>query len=175
MHCPVKRLHEYLNSLPRETKDNSLFPKFNGKQNKFSSFQVLGKDKLGNLMSDLSQNASLSRRYTNHSIRVTGINYTYMHESGMTNEEIASITGHKTTKSVQHYIRKNGKKILHASNVLSNISEPDEAISISFNEETISCMSSGNSKKHLSSEREESESEQKVIKIYNPSNCTFNF
>ena len=104
-----------------------------------------------------------------------------MHESGMTNEEIASITGHKTTKSVQHYIRKNEKKILHASNVLSNISEPDEAISISFNEETISCMSSGNSKKHFfetfhqrtSSEREESE--QKVIKIYNPSNCTFNF
>ena len=115
-HCPVKRLREYLSHLPAETKDDTLFPKFNKSQKSFSSQQVLGKDQLGSLMSILSQSASLSKRYTNHSLRVIGINV--LHENGLSNESIQGITGHKNAKSVR-YIRKNEMKVVRACDILA--------------------------------------------------------
>ena len=180
IYCPVKRLHQYLNALPEQTKENTLFPKYNDKQKRFSSLQVLGKDKLGNVMADLSNESCLSRRYTNHSIRVTGINF--MHDSGMSNEEISSITGHKNPKSVQHYIRKNEQKIMHASDVLSNIFhessvEKSEASIEIKNKETIMAKVSRSAVRgcSISSRDDEDEPATKVINIYNPSNCAFNF
>ena len=61
---------------------------------------VLGKDKLGSLMKALSEKAKLSKQYTNHCIRITGDNV--LHESGLSNEEISMITGHKNTLSLIH-------------------------------------------------------------------------
>ena len=58
-----------------------LFSKHNHKAKRFSPLQVLGKDKLGNLMVKLMKEAGLSQKYTNHSIRVTEINR--LHESRM--------------------------------------------------------------------------------------------
>ena len=48
-HCPVKRLKQYMDLLPKETKDNTMFPKFNKFQKRFSNVVALGKDKLGGL------------------------------------------------------------------------------------------------------------------------------
>lgn len=115
-HCPVARLQLYLSKLPCTIKDDNLFPKWNTTGRAFSQTQVIGKDKLGNLMSILSKKASLSKNYTNHCIRVTGINI--MHDGGMSNEAIANVTGHKNAKSVQRYIRRNEKKLTNASNIL---------------------------------------------------------
>ena len=113
--CPVKMLKYYISKLPSQTKDDSLFPGLK-KNGTFSELTVLGKDSLGNLMSVLSRKACLSKKYTNHCVRVTGINL--MHESGMSKTDIASITGHKDERSVERYIRKNNLNIIRASNIL---------------------------------------------------------
>ena len=105
-----------------------------------------------------------------------------MHDSGMSNEEISSITGHKNPKSVQHYIRKNEQKIMHASDVLSNIFhessvEKSEASIEIKNKETIMAKVSRSAVRgcSISSRDDEDEPATKVINIYNPSNCAFNF
>lgn len=113
--CPVKRLKEYLGKLPN-TKDNCLFPGVK-KDGSFSSNTVLGKDKLGNFIKNLSKAVGLDTLYTNHCLRVTGINM--MHEAGMTPEEIASVTGHKDNGSVQRYLRRNNRKLIRASDILA--------------------------------------------------------
>ena len=113
--CPVKILKQYISKLPEKTKDNTLFPGM--KKDSFSEMTVLGKDTLGNLMGTLSMKARLSKRYTNHCLRVTGINL--MHESGMNNTDIASITGHKNDRSIERYIRKSDVNVIRASNILS--------------------------------------------------------
>lgn len=123
-HCPVKRLKYYISLLPQNTKDDTLFPRFNEKSKSFSSLQVLGKDKLGSLMSDLSTKAKLTRRYTNHCIRVTGINV--LHDSGLPNEKIANISGHKDPNSVNRYIRKNKYDLIKASEMLAGAFEGGE-------------------------------------------------
>ena len=53
----------------------------------------------------------------NHCVRVTGINV--MHENGMSNEEIAVVTGQKALSSVQRYIRTTDNHLKRASDCLS--------------------------------------------------------
>lgn len=117
--CPVATLKKYLDLLP-ETKNNALFPGIK-KDGTFSTLVVLGKDNLGNFMSQVSEKVKLSKRYTNHCLRVTGINK--MHDSGLSVEEIASVTGHKHSGSVQRYIRRDARKQIKASDILSGSME----------------------------------------------------
>jgi len=114
--CPIKRLKNYLSLLPDTVKDNTLFPKCL-KDGKFSSSSVIGKNYLAQLMSNLSECLHLSKKYTNHCIRVTAINM--MHESGLSHEEISFSTGHKHAGSVQRYLRKNDKGLEKAFDALS--------------------------------------------------------
>ena len=123
--CPVSILKRYLSKLPEKTKDNTLFPSLK-KDGTFSEMTVLGKETLGNLMSNLSKKVNLSQKYTNHCVRVTGINL--MYESGMCETEIAAITGHKDTRSIQRYFRKNEKNAIRASNVLAGQNEPKSVV-----------------------------------------------
>lgn len=53
--CPLRRLKEYMELLPDETKMDTLFPKWLKSSKLFSSQQVLGKDKLANLMAEISE------------------------------------------------------------------------------------------------------------------------
>ena len=115
--CPLRRLKKYMELLPYETKMDTLFPKCLKASKLFSSQQVLGKDKLANLMAEMSELVPLRKRYTNHCLRVTGINL--LHESGMTNAAIANITGHKNSNSVQRYIRSNAMNLSRANDVLA--------------------------------------------------------
>jgi integrase len=70
----------------------------------FCANKVLGKHSIDNFMPGLSVNLNLSKRYTNHCVRVTMI--TILKENGFSNEEIATISGHKNAGSVQRYCRK---------------------------------------------------------------------
>jgi len=99
--CPVEAFKSYLKLLPKTTKDNTLFPL--PRKNDFSSEAVLGKDTLGKFMSNLSTNADLHQTYTNHCVRVTVVSV--LKNRGYSNEEVASITGHKNVTSVQRYAR----------------------------------------------------------------------
>lgn len=117
--CPVKSLKSYINYLPPQTKDNALFPLIT-KTGKLSNLAVVGKNTLGDLLKNLSSQLALSKNYVNHCLRVTGINV--MHESGMSNEAIAAVTGHKSSASVQRYIRTSDQQLQTASRCLSDVS-----------------------------------------------------
>ena len=65
---------------------------------------VIGKNPLGGMMRTISDDAKLSRRYTNHSIRATVINQ--LRDKGFRKEQICKITGHKNPRSLESYFRK---------------------------------------------------------------------
>ena len=98
--CPLTSLKMYLGKL-QELGIQDLFPK--PTTTSFSAKAVRGKDWLGNFMVHLSKVVELSKRYTNHCIRVTVVSR--LHDAGYNNSDIAAITGHKSETSVQRYVR----------------------------------------------------------------------
>ena len=108
--CPVVAYKMYHDKI-QNCKIASLFPKPCTDKKKlsrngewYSSARPLGKNTLDTLMVTLSEAANLSKRYTNHCLRVTAI--TVLKENGASNEEIAPFSGHKNPGSVQRYCRK---------------------------------------------------------------------
>jgi site-specific recombinase XerD len=107
--CPVEAMKLYLSLLPSSTKDNTLFPMTT--KAGFSPNTVLGKDTLGKFMAKLSIDAKLHKKYTNHCVRVTVVSV--LKEKGYSNDDVASITGHKNSSSVQRYSRHLNNSSLH--------------------------------------------------------------
>jgi len=105
MNCPLKAYEFYLQKLLSVQSDH-LFPKpcSSTRGAWYAPKRKLGKNAIDSLMGNLSRKAHLSKRYTNHCLRVTAI--TILKEEGKTNEEIASFSGHKNPQSVQRYCRK---------------------------------------------------------------------
>lgn len=105
--CPVECYKIYMDKLPQE--NPSVFPKPLTTYKKpisqwYCSSKVLGKNSLGNLLSTLSDQLNLSKRYTNHCVRVTTVQV--LREQGYQNEDIALVTGHKNPNSVQRYAKR---------------------------------------------------------------------
>ena len=121
VNCPVHALELYFTKLP----NSCLFPKpFKNKRfapsnlSWYCGSKVIGKHTIGNLLKNLSTAAGLSKRYTNHCVRVTAISI--LKENGKTNEEIAQYSGHKNPQSVQRYCRKRREnEKCDVSNILS--------------------------------------------------------
>lgn len=93
-----------------------LFPKPSKLKSKkmktwYTKNQKVGKNTIDTLMSDLSGTFKLSRRYTNHCIRVTMV--TVLKEKGFSNSDICKYTGHKDPKSVDRYSRKRRDEDFH--------------------------------------------------------------
>lgn len=106
LRCPIRSMRLYLSKIPNNVK--GLFPK-PVKKAKFDDCfwycteKMLGHNSIGGFMKMLSQAAKLRQIYTNHCIRSTVVNE--LKESGMTNDDIASVTGHKCVSSIQRYTR----------------------------------------------------------------------
>jgi len=115
---PVKSLKSYINYPSPQTKDVLFFLITN--TGKLSNLAVVGKNTLGNLLKNLSSQLALSKNYVNHCLRVLGINV--MHESRISNEAIAAVTGHKSSASVQRYVRTSDQQLQTASRCLSDVS-----------------------------------------------------
>ena len=103
----VKCLELYLDLIQRDVPNSEvLFPKplrkLRGSQ-MFSEKLVRGEHFLGNFMKNLSTNLKLSKSYTNHCVRCTMI--TNAKESGLTNDEVCLITGHKDQRTIDKYVR----------------------------------------------------------------------
>lgn len=95
----------YLQVLPNETKDNSFFPRPMANkegQLQFSTKQVRGINWLGSFMTRLSTLCELSKKYTNHCIRVTRT--ADLHEAGYTLSDIMNITGQQSESTVRRYL-----------------------------------------------------------------------
>ena len=82
------------------------YPKRNWKPTDEIWYEIrpLGVNKLGDMMKDISTAASLSKIYTNHSVRATSI--TLWSNAGFTNRHIMQISGHRNEQSLQHYNRR---------------------------------------------------------------------
>lgn len=104
--CPVTAWEFYLQQINHTP---NLFPKPCKTHSKkisewYAPVQTVGKNTIDNLMANISSDLKLSRRYTNHCIRVTLV--TVLKENGYTNTDICSYTGHKNPQSVERYARK---------------------------------------------------------------------
>ena len=102
--CPVRSFRMYVDHLHPDneyfwqtplTKISPLKP------NIWFSHQHMGKNTLGKFMSEVSLNCHLSKMYTNHSIRVTGI--TVLTRMRFSPSEIMSVSGHKSVQSLTNY------------------------------------------------------------------------
>lgn len=102
--CPVSVLKTYLAKIP--TENPSLFPlpmKNWNEKNWYCKKRFLGKASFGDMMKNISENAGLSKIYTNHCVRVTVV--TQLKSNGWSSEDVCLVTGHKNTTSVNRYFR----------------------------------------------------------------------
>ena len=78
----------------------------------------LGKNPLGDFMSELSVNANLSKRYTNHSIRAICI--TILDKCGFEARDIMAVSSHKCEQSIKSYSKTSDEKKRKMSEALSS-------------------------------------------------------
>ena len=76
------------------------------------------------MMKNISRSTGLSRVYTNHCVRVTVV--TELKEQGFSNDEIASLTGHKSSVSLSPEKKRLGEeKIVRCLQSRSHLNEKD--------------------------------------------------
>ena len=105
--CPVASFKLYLSKL--NPLINCLYqkPNPNWQSNTDSAWYLqepLGKNRLGDMMKNISHEAKLSQAYTNHCLRVTTA--TVLSDAGFHISDIARVTGHSCTESLKSYIDK---------------------------------------------------------------------
>jgi hypothetical protein len=64
--------------------------------------EPIGKNPLSQMMQTISKKAGLSKIYTCHSVRASNI--TILYQAGVSTQSIISITKHRNTSSLNHYI-----------------------------------------------------------------------
>ncbi|XP_078351362.1 uncharacterized protein LOC144636089 [Oculina patagonica] len=93
--------------------------------------RLVGKNKLSTLMKEISEEAGLSRIYTNHSVRATAI--TLWVNAGLTDREIMALSGHRNETSLKSYHNQpSAEQLRKCSDVLSvalRDKETDESVS----------------------------------------------
>ena len=104
--CPVATFKKYTSLL--NPVENALWqrPKLHVTENDSVWYcnSPLGAKALGDMMSNLSQRYKLSRRYTNHCVRVTSIQL--LDDENVPGRHIVRISGHKSEASIKTYARK---------------------------------------------------------------------
>ena len=100
--CPVQSFRKYLSKLHPRCDSLWQYPKetINDVDIWFKPLKI-GPNPLSEFMSRLSHSADLSRVYTNHSIRVTGM--TFLARNNFSPKQIMAITGHKSVNSLAIY------------------------------------------------------------------------
>jgi len=79
---------------------------------------AVGKNTLGSLMANLSEECGLSKRYTNHCIRSTCI--TVLDDNDIASRHIIGLSGHKSETSIKSYSKRlNDDKKRQMSGILS--------------------------------------------------------
>ena len=118
-YCPVTSYLKYVNGLSPnsdklwQTAKNDTFP---SDSNAVLYYGKMGHNKIDNFIADVCELLKLPNRYTNHSLRVTAINI--LTRENYTNKQIMSITGHKSSASLEIYQRVNAKEKIQMGNSL---------------------------------------------------------
>ena len=127
--CPVRSYRKYMEHLNPENKFLWQKPLENKKGNVWYGLQYYGKNTLGKFMGEVSLHCNLSRHYTNHSIRVTGI--TVLTRMKFSPSEIMSVSGHKSVQSLTNYQRTKPKQKIQMGDVLhQSMRKTEETIQV---------------------------------------------
>ena len=100
--CPLKSFRTYLSKLHGGCE--AFFQKPNVNYKKTGVWYVrcpVGKNSIANFMKVISDKAGLSRKYTNHCLRVTAISV--LRRNGIDDSDIRSVSRHKTTDGIRPY------------------------------------------------------------------------
>ena len=116
--CPVKSFRKYIEHLHPE--NEYLWQKaketITTRDDVWYTRQHIGKNTLQKFMNEVSDNCKLSKTYTNHSIRVTGV--TVLTRQNFAACDIMSITGHKSVQSLTRYQKTQPKRKIEMGNVM---------------------------------------------------------
>ena len=130
--CPVASLKKYISHL--NVDHESFFqrpnPHFTITTGRWYDCMPVGKCTLGGLMTRLSYDAGLSKKYTNHCIRATTV--TTLKHQGYSNADICSVTGHKSETSLVNYCKEpcdTRKKELSTALFKKGRNEPSATVS----------------------------------------------
>lgn len=129
--CPVRSFRIYIDHLNPQNPYLWQTPNPNVKdENNNKIWYTLGhiwKNPLGAFMSTLSEQAKLSKKYTNHSIRVTGASI--LTRCKYNDKEVMSMTGHKSVQSLTIYQPVQNKKKIEMGQVLQkSLSSDDDTL-----------------------------------------------
>ena len=117
--CPVRSYNKYIEHL---NPDNEFLWQYPlqvikaANPNVWFGLQKMGKNTLSEFMPDVSTECKLSKRYTNHSVRVTGA--TILTRMNFSASEIMSVTGHKSVQSLARYQKTQDKQKINMGNVM---------------------------------------------------------
>ena len=126
--CPVRSFENYTFTLNKDVEYLWQTPNdaaFNRGEPKCFKKGRVGEGKLGMFMQEISALCELSRKYTNHSIRVTGT--TNLTQASFSPNQIMSITGHKSVNSLAMYQRVHGdEKVMMGVSLAYSLFHPQE-------------------------------------------------
>ena len=117
--CPVQSFCDYISHLNPESEYMWQYPLekiYPDKPEIWYSKKHLGKNPLAVFMSELSREAQLSKIYTNHCIRATGI--TVLTDAKFSNADIMLVSGHKSVQSLSVYQKTDEKKKIQMGQAL---------------------------------------------------------
>ena len=116
--CPVLSFEKYMSTLNPYCDRFFQRPLNKCENNSFwYANSPMGINTINNLMSNLSKEASLSIRYTNHCIRAMVSSNLY--KAGFSSSSIMSVTGHRNVQSLSHYIKPTDQERKQLSSHLS--------------------------------------------------------
>ena len=126
--CPVRSFENYTFSLNEDMEylwQTANDAAYNRGDPKWLKKSRVGESKLGVFMQEISALCELSRKYTNHSVRVTGA--TNLSRAAFSASQIMSITGHKSVNSLAMYQRvKSDEKMMMGMSLAFNLFRPQE-------------------------------------------------
>ena len=116
-----KALKLYMSKLNPKSESIFQYPRKNWSfdDNTWYEARPVGVNSLDSMMKNISKAASLSKLYTNHSVRATAI--TLWSNAGIPNRHIMAISGHRNEQSLAHYnTHPSTSQLRSCSEVLSN-------------------------------------------------------
>ena len=128
--CPVRAFENYTNNLNKKCESlwqrpAKKFPTTEGKA--WYDNVVVGHNTHDKFMTKLSEDCNLSKKYTNHCIRVTGI--TSLKRGNFSDKQVMAITGHKSIDSLAIYQRvKSDEKLMMGMCLTFSLLRPEDVI-----------------------------------------------
>ena len=124
--CPVRLFLKFKEKRPPPTMlhdDAPFFLAVDYRAKKFDTHACyksapLGKNKLGVLLRDMAKEGNLKGRFTNHSVRKTGI--TNLIHAGVPPNLVTQMSGHKNVNSLKNYATVSAKQQKAMSDILAN-------------------------------------------------------